>query len=161
MTALRICFPTGSRAGFVMEYQTYYIIAAVILAIVFLFLWQKEKKKTKRSDEPSRKTTPYAYHHDDSDTWDSVGRASPPKAPAKKPVTMTGAPTRAAVPPKAGRPVKVIPAARPAQRTLDAEYAERHNLWICPHCETMNAAASSRCAACGMIHGKRGDYYAM
>ena len=44
---------------------------------------------------------------------------------------------------------------------LDAEYADRHNLWICPHCETMNSIASSRCAACGMVHGKRGDSFAM
>ena len=129
-----------------------FIIAAVVLAIVFLILWQKEREKSKRSGAPYTPPSP-----PDPIRRETTVPTTTPGVPGKKPVVMTGPSTR--TPP--AKPVKAVPAARPAQRSLDAEYADRHNLWICPHCETMNSIASSRCAACGMVHGKRGDSYAM
>ena len=154
---LRSLFLTSAvQSDFTMEPKTIFIIAAVIFAIVFLVLWRKEKEKSKRGGASYRPTPPSDYHLDDSGAWRDRSTPSP-SGSGKRPVVMTGPSTR--TPPV--KPGKVVPAARPAQRSLDAEYADRHNLWICPHCETMNSHASGRCAACGMIYGKGGDYHAM
>ena len=152
MMDLRNCFLTSAQSGMTMEPKTIFIIAAVVLAIVFLILWQKEREKSKRSGAPYTPPSP-----PDPIRREITVPTTTPGVPGKKTVVMTGPSTR--TPP--AKPVKAVPAARPAQRSLDAEYADRHNLWICPHCETMNSIASSRCAACGMVHGKRGDSYAM
>lgn len=37
----------------------------------------------------------------------------------------------------------------PQQPSLDESYARTHNLWVCPHCETLNESAVSTCQACG------------
>ena len=49
MMDLRNCFLTSAQSGMTMEPKTIFIIAAVVLAIVFLILWQKEREKSKRA----------------------------------------------------------------------------------------------------------------
>ena len=34
-------------------------------------------------------------------------------------------------------------------KTLDEEYALSHDMWVCPHCETLNENRFGACKVCG------------
>ena len=41
---------------------------------------------------------------------------------------------------------------KPHIKTEDELYADAHNMWVCRHCETLNASYKTHCEACGMAH---------
>lgn len=42
------------------------------------------------------------------------------------------------------------------QKSLDRLYAETHDMWVCPFCETLNKNDKNRCVGCDEIRVYRG-----